>query len=109
MTQPAGDTAVARTLYDRLLGVSREAHGAGLHEVAYHALSAALHAAESAGDRGAVAAIAREAREQIDWIDANAPAHRLSTASAKRHDHPGVYAMLGRQAAMLARLMERSS
>ena len=107
MTQPAGDTAVARTLYERLLELSGEAHGAGLHEVAYHALSAAMHAAESAGNTGAVAAVGREARKQINWIDAHAPAHRLSTKSSKRHDHPGVYAMLERQAEMIARLMGR--
>jgi len=106
MAQPAGDTAVARTLYERLLSLSQEAHRAGLHEVAYHALSAAMHAAESAGDAGAVAAVAPEARRQIDWIDGHAPSHRLSPASAKGRDHPGVYAMLERQAEMVARLID---
>ena len=109
MAQPGAEQTTARALFDRLLVVSREAHQQGLHEVAYHALTAALHAAQSGGDMPGVETIAEEAREQIEWIDGHAPAHRLSTESAKRHDHPGVYAMLGRQADMIARMLARES
>jgi len=107
MTQSAADTESARALFDRLLSLSREAHESRLHEVAYHALSAAMHAAQTGGDVAGVAAIADEARQQIHWIDTNVPSHRLSTRSAMKHDHPGVYAMLERQGEMVVRMLER--
>ena len=86
-------------LFGRLLAMSRTAHARGQHAVAYHALAAAMHAADDAGDLDALAEVGREAAAQIAWIDRFEPEIRLSTSSARRHDHPGVYAMLGRQAA----------
>lgn len=88
------------SLYERLLAISREAHECGQHEAAYHALTAAMHAADDDGNVGALAVVRREAESQIMAIDRDAPQHRLSTSSAARHQHPGVYAMLGRQARM---------
>jgi hypothetical protein len=88
------------SLYERLLAISREAHERGQLESAYHALTAAMHAADDAADIGALAVVRREAELQIMAIDRDAPEHRLSTSSAARHQHPGVYAMLGRQARM---------
>ena len=108
MTRSSGDPAGLRSLYDRLLALSREAHQSGLHEVAYHALQAAMHAAQGARDGAAVITIADEAREQIAWIDTHSPGHRLSTSSAGKHDHPGVYAMLERQAEMVAKMLGRA-
>ena len=91
---------ITPSLYERLLALSREAHARGQHESAYHALTAAMHAADDAGDIAALVTIRREAEAQITAIDRDAPEHRLSTSSAARHQHPGVYAMLGRQARM---------
>ena len=99
------DPAPARAFFDRFMNLSREAHELGLHEVAYHALCAAMHAAQTGNDVAGVARVADEARDQIDWINTHVPAHRLSTASASRHDHPGVYAMLERQAEAVVRMM----
>jgi len=88
------------SLSDRLLHASREAHALGHHEVAYHALTAAMHAADIASDVRALTVIRREAEAQIAAIDRADPMHRLSTKSAARHSHPGVYAMLVRQTNM---------
>lgn len=88
------------SLYERLLAISREAHERGQHETAYHALTAAMHAADDAADIGALVVVRREAEAQIAAIDRDTPEHRLSTRSAARHQHPGVYAMLVRQAGM---------
>jgi hypothetical protein len=96
-------------LFERLLLLSREAHAARLHEVAYHALTAAMHAAHSRHDESGLAAVEREANAQIAWIDEHAPAHRLSTASAGHHEHPGFYALLARQAATYAEMDRRNS
>ena len=87
------------SLFDRLLLLSREAHARGQHEVAYHALTAAMHAADDARNVRALAELGREAEAQIAWVDRYAREHRLSSTSAARHQHPGVYAMLARQIA----------
>nr|ASV46940.1 c6 zinc finger domain-containing protein [uncultured bacterium] len=91
------DAGPPASLFERLLLLSREAHGLGQHEAAYHALTAAMHAAVDARDARALAEVGREAAAQIAWIDRHARSHRLSTASAAGHQHPGVYAMLARQ------------
>jgi hypothetical protein len=98
MSEPARDDPEP-TLVARLLALSREAHERGQHEAAYHALTAAMHAACDVADPHALVEIGREAETQIAWIDRHEPAHRLSTASARQHQHPGVYAMLTRQTA----------
>lgn len=99
MTELAASDAVAQPLFERLLAASREAHGLGHYEVAYHALTAAMHSADDDADVRGLAVIGREAERQIAHIDRVDPGHRLSTRSAGRHTHPGVYALLVRQAA----------
>src|SRR5215216_5343350 len=89
------------SLFERLLAESREAHACGQHEVAYHALTAAMHAADDAAD-----VAAHEAAAQLEHIDVHAPEHRLSTRSAARHAHPGVYTLLTRQSAMHVQMHE---
>jgi hypothetical protein len=98
------DLQAAAPLHERLLALSREAHERRQHEVAYHALTAAMHAAADVGDGQALAEVGREAENQIAWIDRYEPMHRLSTASARLHQHPGVYAMLARQVAAHAQM-----
>lgn len=106
MTAESTGAAGAESLFARLLMLSREAHAARQHEAAYHALAAATHAAHDAHDLRALAAVIREAEAQIEWIDRHDPSQRLSTSSAGEHAHPGVYAMLVRQAAAYMK-MER--
>jgi hypothetical protein len=86
------------SLFSDLMAVSRAAHAAGRHEVAYHTLVAAMHAAAEDADAPALAQVVHEAEAQIARIDRETPSHRLSTASASGRQHPGVYAMLVRQA-----------
>ncbi len=73
------DTADA---FARLMALSRAASDAGHHEVAYHALMAARHSAEDAGDVGQLGEVAREARGQLAGIDARSPGHHLSSRSS---------------------------
>jgi hypothetical protein len=94
------------TLFVRLLAESREAHAGGQHEVAYHALMAAMHAADDVADLRALEAVSLEAAAQLQHIDRHLPQHRLSTSSASRHVHPGVFTLLARQSTMLAHLHE---
>lgn len=101
MTDPAARTPAGQSsLAERLLALSREAHELRQHETAYHALTAAMHAADVEGDVQTLVVIRREAETQIAYIDRMEPDHRLATRSAARHSHPGVYVLLARQAHM---------
>ena len=68
--------------FARLMALSRSASDAGHHEVAYHALMAARHGAEDAGDVDQLGQVAREARGQLAGIDARSPGHHLSSRSS---------------------------
>ena len=96
-------------LYATLFRVSREAHALGQHEAAYHALAAAMHAANDARDPRALAAVQQEAAAQIAWIDHHVPHHRLSTTSAGARHNAGVYAMLQQQAGAHLQLLGSGS
>ena len=85
-------------LYERLVSINAEAFAARSYEAAYHALAAALYCARDAGDEDQVSDAGRRAGEQIAWIDANDPAHALSTASARGRGNENIFTSLGRQA-----------
>ncbi|HJP87178.1 MAG TPA: hypothetical protein VJ852_14400 [Gemmatimonadaceae bacterium] len=87
-----------RSLMRRLLSVSSAAADVGEFEVAYHALMAALHAAErvgkDAGDPSPLAEIERMAKAQSEKVEKILPAHQLSKAAAKNRGHVSVYETL---------------
>ncbi len=85
-------------MYERLVSISTEAFTARAYETAYHALAAALHCAQDAGNEDQISGAGRFAQEQNAWIDANDSAHRLSTESARARGHESVYSSLGKQA-----------
>lgn len=70
------------------------AREAAEYEIAYHALCALLHAAESMHDLATLDEVGRRANECRDWIDANAPAHKLSTRSAQSRGHESIFHQL---------------
>ena len=65
------------------------------YEVAYHALAAALHAAESLNDQETCRLVERYADECRQHIDIRAPAHKLSSRSAQARGHESVFRQLG--------------
>lgn len=71
-----------------------DARDAGQWEVAYHALCATLHAAESLEDEHACTFVAMRAKECRDWIDLHAPEHKHSTRSAQSRGHEGIFRQL---------------
>ena len=85
-------------LMRRLIMASTTAASAGEWEVAYHALMAALHAAEAvAKEQETIAPIAeveQVAREQAIRIEKVKPPHQLSRAIAKNRGHSSVYDVL---------------
>jgi hypothetical protein len=86
----------------RALAICREAAAAGHYETAYHALMAALHAAEENGDAPLLDTIAQVAGEQQHAIDALDQVHLLSSKSAADRGHLPVFQLAQRQAAMRA-------
>ena len=70
------------------------ARDAGEFDVAYHALCAALHAAERAGDATTCEVIGQRANECRDWLDLHEPGHRLSTQSAQSRGHESIFRQL---------------
>ena len=84
-----------QTLMRRLLTASIAAADSGEYEVAYHALMAAMHAAESVGKEaasaGAITEIERLARLQSAEVEKIKPTHQLSRAAAKNRGHSSVY------------------
>jgi hypothetical protein len=87
-----------RTHYDALVRISQEAFAAGHVEVAYHSLASALHCADAAHDLSRAGEIERLAREQLAWLDANTPTHRLATRSTVARGGRSMYEMLQTQA-----------
>jgi hypothetical protein len=89
MNQPL--TALRASAFD----LFNAARAARQHEVAYHALAAALHAAESLADRETCRLVEQCADECLQWIDTHAPRHRLSSQSAQSRGHESVFRQLG--------------
>jgi hypothetical protein len=81
-------------LRDALLRLHGEARAIGEHQVGYHALAAAMHAAESMRDPAALEGIAALAREHGRWIDQNDPKHPLSAESAAMRGHQSIFEQL---------------
>ncbi len=84
-----------QALMRRLLSASVAAAGSGEFEVAYHALMAALHAAEGIDKEPArangITEIERVAREQSAQVEKLKPAHQLSRMAAGVRGHKSVY------------------
>jgi len=81
-------------LFERLLTLSEEAAAADLFEVAYHALMAALHAAENDSNIDRVARISMTAASQERALEAVRPPHPLSQAAASHRGTESVYSTL---------------
>jgi hypothetical protein len=96
-------------LWDVLIDASREAHARGQHAVAYHALAAAMHAADDQSNGDQLGEIEREANRQLGWIDEYAHDDRLSTRSASTRNHPGMYVLLARTASAHCQMLVRRS
>lgn len=94
-------------MYQQLMSISQEALMSGLYETAYHALCAAMHYAEAVSNEQGLRLVEQVAKEHRDWIDTNAPEHRMSTQSADQRRGTNMYTMLVRQAAAHALMVRQ--
>ncbi|HEU0055270.1 MAG TPA: hypothetical protein VFQ39_18915 [Longimicrobium sp.] len=83
-----------RTLLGTLLDAHRSAFDLREHATAFHALSAACHAAESLEDLEALSGIHRLALDELAWIDAHDPENRLSTRVAEQRHRQSIFVQL---------------
>lgn len=96
-----------RDLYKSIVRLNESAVYTGQFEVSYHLLSAALHAAEAAGDRERIEAVIRLAGQQASAIDAE-PDRPPSTQHAAQRDSTPLFESLAATArTKLARIDAR--
>ena len=81
-------------LRDRLLELHAQARALGYHEVAYHALAAAMHAGESSRDLASIDLVEQRSREHGQWLDSHDPQHPLSSPSAAQRGHHSLFQQL---------------
>lgn len=97
--------AALASMYDRLLDDSRTAFASGHLAVAYHALAAALHAAQDLEDQARLEEIEAEAQRQMQAIDASLPVGAFSTKAAAHRGAEPLWATLARQAELARHLL----
>ena len=105
-TQTPNHEQALRDLYRRLTAINQEAFTAREYDVAYHALMAALHCAQTLKDAHGLGDIERTAQEQLAWIDSHAPDYEHSTSSAHKRGHLSIYHTLARQAGTRVRIIQ---
>jgi hypothetical protein len=82
-------------LTEQLLAAYRRLCESRNYDAAFHVLMAVLHMADRGQDMELVDRVAGMAAVQADEIDAIAPPHHLSTASASGRGQTPVFKMLG--------------
>ena len=93
-TRAPHDFQLLAKVRDDLFRLYAEAREIGEHQVAYHALAAVLHAAESLRQRDVLEQVAALAREHGRLIDQDEPRHPLSAQSASIRGHHSVFEQL---------------
>ena len=92
-------------IHEALLRLHAEGRALREHQVAYHALAGALHAAESLRRIDLLEEVAGLAREHGRSIDQSEPKHALSRQSAALRGHQSIFEQLAATcAAVCARL-----
>jgi hypothetical protein len=93
------------SLLRELLDLHAAAVALHAHDVEFHLLSAAAHAAEVVEDVDALQTVERLARDDLTWIDAHEPEYRHSTASSRTREHRSIFEQVAVMAAgMRARI-----
>ena len=93
---------VAASIYERSVESGREAIDAGLFEVAFHCLSAALHCADYLDDLARAKKIEDSADETQQRIDREHPDHRIGSKAAADRGHAPLFKTLGLHAQSVA-------
>jgi hypothetical protein len=93
-------------MYEQLLAISRKAFCEGSFEVAFHALSAAMHRAKDLKSLQFLRELFQEAEQQMQLINTGYPEHPLSSSSAASRKHESIYRSLQLQISTQLRFLE---
>ena len=93
-TRAPNDLQQLARVRDELFRLYGEARNIGEHQVAYHALAAVVHAAESLRQSDVLDQVAALAREHGRSIGHNDPRHPLSAQSAAVRGHHSIFEQL---------------
>jgi hypothetical protein len=85
-------------LYSRLIEINQESFVGEEFDVAFHALSGALHCAENIKDSKYLKEVERLAKEQLKWVDTHNPEYQHSTQSAHVRGHISIFQHLANMA-----------
>ncbi len=93
-------------LFKLLIAASKKALERDYFEAAYHALTAALHCAQSMKDSRRLEEVASEARNQLAHINATAQENVMSSFAAdQRPSGVDMYRVLAKNAAVRAQML----
>lgn len=95
-----------RDVYDRLMHINQETFAGSEYDIAYHALSGALHCGEGLKQIQYLNEVKRRADEELAWTDAHAPEYEHSTQAAARRGHQSVFKNLGNMASARAVIIQ---
>jgi hypothetical protein len=85
-------------VYSSLIQINQKSFASAEYDVAYHALSGALHCAASLKDIKYLSQVEQLAGQQLAWIDAHDPEYDHSTHSASKRGHVSIYKNLAKMA-----------
>ncbi len=99
-------TSETTDLFNALMDASRLAMKSAHYEAAYHALTAALHCAQDMKDADRLEEVAREARQQLQYVNTMAKTNTMSSfAASERPSGVDLYDLLARTASARARMV----
>ena len=88
------DKSSLKDVYSRLIQINQETFDGAQYDIAYHALSGALHCAASLKDVNYLVEVERLADKELAWIDAHNPEYEHSTRSSAGRGHRSIYRTL---------------
>src|SRR5215510_13496467 len=87
-----------RDVYSRLIQINQEMFTDAEYDIAYHALSGALHCAAGLREINYLVQLEHLADDQLAWIDAHDPDYEHSTQSSAKRSLVSIYKNLAKMA-----------
>src|SRR5215831_3652729 len=95
MHEPGGmENSNLKDVYARLIQINQETFDGAQYDIAYHALSSALHCAASLKDVNYLVEVERLADKELAWIDAHNPEYEHSIRSSAERGLTSIYTNL---------------
>jgi len=92
MHEPGGmENSNLKDVYARLIQINQETFDGAQYDIAYHALSGALHCAATLKDVNYLVEVERLANKELAWIDAHNPEYEHSTRSSAGRGLRSIY------------------